>query len=124
MKSVAKETLVKVSKDLYYEVTHLIELFLYLNQIENNDTKRHAFLESLLIHARNVYCFLYNDFNKNQKDDVLALYFINNVNEWNTFKTIQMQKDIYFNFTQRINKEIAHLSFTRTQKPTRTRRIF
>lgn len=116
MKSVKKETLIKASKDLYYEVTHLIGLFLYLNQKENNDIKRHTFLESLLIHARNVYCFLYNEYNKNQKDDVLALYYIKNVDEWITFKKTQIPKDVFIDFTKRINKEIAHLSFTRTQK--------
>lgn len=36
----------KISKDLYYEVSHLIELFLFLKQKEGNNVKTHALLDS------------------------------------------------------------------------------
>lgn len=51
LKNKDPDMLRKISKDLYYEVSHLIELFLLLTLRENNEIIRHAFLESLLIHA-------------------------------------------------------------------------
>ena len=106
----------KISKDLYYEVSHLVELFLILTQEENNHLKKHAFLESLLIHARNIFYFLYNEFNDKWPDDVLVAHYLPNSQEWNQFKHSQLKKDIFVDFRKRIAKEIAHLSFDRLHK--------
>lgn len=103
----------KASKDLFYEVVHLIELFLLLKENENNEIKKHACLESLLIHARNIFYFLFNEYNSKQPDDVLALNYFNDSKEWVNYKKTQQKKEIFVGFKKRISKEIAHLSFKR-----------
>ena len=74
------ELLNKVSKDLYYEVSHLIQLFLLVISEEKNNVIKHAFLESLLIHARNIFYFLYSVEPKN--DDVIIEHYISNSKDW------------------------------------------
>ena len=109
-----KDTLQRISKDLYYEVSHLIELAAILTE-EKDNIKMHAFLESLLIHSRNVFYFLYNDENPKYKDDVLSIHFIQ-LDEWNEFRNSQINLEIFKGFRQRIAKEIAHLTYSRLEK--------
>jgi hypothetical protein len=109
-----KNSLINISKDLYYEVSHLIELFLILVK-EKSDIKKHAFLESLLIHARNIFYFLYNDENPKYPDDVLSIHFIDS-DEWNQFRNYQINLDVFIDFRTRIAKEIAHLTYARLNK--------
>lgn len=116
MKTKDPSLLKEISKDLFYEVNHLIELFLLLKLKEQHSIKNHAFLESLLIHARNIFFFLYNDYNPKYPKDVLALHFVSNIDEWNEFKQTQLAKNIYKDFRKRIAREIAHLSFNRIDK--------
>ena len=81
-----------------------------------NNVKRNALLESLLIHARNIFYFLFNEYNNKQPDDVLVLNHFNYSKEWDTFKKFQLEKDIFVDLKKRIAKEIAHLSFARIKK--------
>ena len=104
----------KISKDLYYEVSHLIELFVLLTHEERNEIIRHALLESLLIHARNIFYFLYESNPK--PDDVVIEDYIPKSNMWNNFKVEELKKAFYKDFRFRVGKEIAHLTYNRLEK--------
>ena len=109
-----KNSLINISKDLYYEVSHLFELFSILIK-EKDDIKKHAFLESLLIHSRNIFYFLYNKENPNYPDDVLSIHFIDS-DEWYQFRNSQINLNVFVDFRTRIAKEIAHLTYARLNK--------
>lgn len=67
-----------------------------------------AILEAYLVHARNLYDFL---FAKPQQDDVVAMHYFSDPGEWDKLKPEPSKK--LCRVRQSTNKHLAHLTATR-----------
>ena len=77
-----------------------------------------ARLESFAVHARNLLDFYYDD--KGIKDDVLAMHFFPTLNVWNDVRPRPPEN--LADLRERVNKQIAHLTYTRIALPEEQRR--
>jgi hypothetical protein len=103
------DDLKRISDNLAYEISMFSEMYKVLEKDEPESPERNACLESFLIHARNLRDFFYPK-SRNQ-DDVLTSDFIPG---WED-KAGKMGAYLDAN-RERINKEIAHLTYTRNKE--------
>jgi hypothetical protein len=106
----SKGQLRSAAGDLYYEWDMFCSLSREIGRIAPVQTKMEkALLEAFLIHARNLYDFLYT--HKGKKHDVLAQQFFPSPDVW--FKTRGKVSAATRNDRNRMDKKLAHLSYTR-----------
>ncbi len=79
---------------------------------EEDDTLRvtnNAFIESFGVHIRSLLDFFYS---KGQEDDVVAWQFFASPTIWENARPLKSKEDLQ-KLKDRVNKEIAHLTYTR-----------
>ena len=111
--AVKRDKLVEVSKHLHYETTMLRRNLETLRSMEANQNKRlstvkYSFVESFLIHARNLYEFLYCD-KKFEDSDVRAGDFL----QGGIWKKPPIPPDLKRWYRERIDKRVVHLTYDR-----------
>lgn len=106
----SEEELKLISEHLWYEVQMLVGLSRYMSSGgSDNNLINNAVLEAYTIHARLILDFLTPK--KPKPDDVLAIDFLEDVQEW-----IKMQNEMYQQIKtirNRVAKEVAHLTYKR-----------
>jgi len=110
MRKTPDDELRKASEHLYYEIWMLNETVKI--SCPDNPVINNCIIESFGIHARCIRDFLFNT--SAGKDDVLAIDYFDNTQEWRQYinkKTAALNK---INKIRRVNKELVHLTYTRT----------
>jgi len=107
---------------LYYEIMMVIKarnaikqnyIIRAKNVIDLGLTIRNALLESYLLHIRILIDFLINT-ERLKDDDVLAIDFFEDIDGWKAI--IAPKKERLETLKKRLNKELAHLTYTRANK--------
>lgn len=109
------EELKQISGHLLYEY-HLFNACIKLIPspiIQTNDALRSALIESFAIHTRNLLKFFYDE--KLREDDVVASDFYPEQNEWGLIKEKYNNKDLLKQIFNRVNKEVAHITYKRLE---------
>ena len=84
----------------------------YQDDFEEDDTLRvtnNAFIEAFGVHVRSLLDFFYA---KGQDDDVVAAHFFTSPGLWENASPFKGKEDLQ-KIKNRVNKEIAHLTYTR-----------
>lgn len=106
----SEEELKLISEHLWYEVQMLVGLSRYMSSGgSDNNLINNAVLEAYTIHARLILDFLTPK--KPKPDDVLAIDFLEDVQEW-----VNLQKGRFQQIEKirtRVGKEVAHLTYRR-----------
>ena len=100
----SEEDLKSVAGEVVYEINMLITCAVELSKL--NATKN-AYLESFLIHFRNLRDFFYPD--KAFPDDILAEHYLP------TWKDKPEMNEFWQKSREKLNKLVAHLSFKRAE---------
>jgi len=82
------------------------------SNVEENDTLRvtnNAFIEAFGIHVRALLHFFYST---GQDDDVVATHFFESPSVWGNSRPFKSKEDLQ-KIKNRVNKEIAHLTYAR-----------
>lgn len=106
----SEEELKLISEHLWYEVQMLVGLSRYMSSGgSDNNLIKNAVLEAYTIHARLILDFLFNK--EPQPDDVIAIDFLEDVQEWMNFQNERRQQ--IKTIRTRVAKEVAHLTYRR-----------
>jgi hypothetical protein len=82
------------------------------SNLEEDDTLRvtnNAFIEAFGVHVRALLDFFYS---KGQDDDVVAAHFFESPSVWENSRPLKSKEDLQ-KIKNRVNKEIAHLTYAR-----------
>lgn len=119
------EELVAISKDLLYEINMLLgsahSLRVFCTSAEKNPislTICNALIESFTVHARNLLNFLYST--NPQSDDVIAQDFFDDESIWVKQRPVKSQ--LLTTIHKRVAKEVAHLTYSRSDVTPQTKR--
>ncbi len=99
-------------KTLQYEIRHLHYAFRMIFKAKDDIYLKNIFIESFLIHWRNLIDFLYKS-SKNKDDDILSIDYVNDVKRWEekrgkkTRYLIEEHNDV--------NKYLAHITYKRIE---------
>lgn len=96
----------KMFEHIKYEMNML--RFCYKNLNIEEGLLKNVFIESFLIHSRNLYKFFYSD--NRYEDDVIAKDYVINIKE---FLKKRSQQDEFRDFKNKWNKMLSHLSYSR-----------
>ena len=113
---VSKEELVEASKHLHYEIEMIRKNLQTLRSIEANHNSpvrfvKYSFVESFLVHARNLYDFLFRVGPRTRfaEDDIRAGDFLGN----EIWEKPPISSDLEKWYTTMINKRLVHLTYHR-----------
>jgi len=110
----------KASENIHYEILmfDFTSRMLRKQSIRSNQLILNTFLESWLVHLRNLLDFFYTDISKRYKDDVLARDFVKNARNYKKdrakFRDLKQIK-------KKIAKQLAHLTYHRSKYNNKTR---
>ncbi len=108
MNSREEKKLEKSLEHLVYEIMMFDGTVIKLTSGKNNSFETNILLESFAIHSRNLFDFFYTK--KRRLDDMSAQDFITKRRE---FRLKRTKKRILENLTLEVNKQVAHLTYSR-----------
>jgi hypothetical protein len=106
-----KDELIRVSSHLFYEFSMLINMTEEIRSSKYNQgsTVSNALIEAFTMHVRIILDFLYEK--KKRPDDAVVGDFFSTQDVW--LKIRPKMPPILNNISKRVNKEVAHLTYSR-----------
>lgn len=118
---ITKTILKTASEHVFYEIwmfLAVIKELAVMPQISENIFCRNVFLESFVIHLRNILNFFYTPTKNRVKDDILAEDFLKDIKKFKKGIT----PFFLLSYTKtRIDKQLAHLTYHRSRYNKRTK---